>query len=122
MTARERQQLAYEIAFTPFRLDELWRSWKVNPSPVDSDEMRALDEAAMLHLPLPEGAGALSGAVYRLALYQAGAAPYAMRRYISNVRRYFKRPPIKETEVPVQLIADVALPNYHMPWVGEHYK
>jgi hypothetical protein len=117
MTPRERQQLAYEIAFTPFRLDGLWRSWRADPCVSDPDELRALDEAAMLHLPLPEGSAAVSSAVCRLALYQAGAAPYAMRTYITNVRRHLGRPPIKEKEVPLQLIADVALPDYHLPWV-----
>jgi hypothetical protein len=119
MTPRERQQLAYEIAFTPFRLDGLWRFWRTDPSISDPDELRALDEAAMLHLPLPEGSAAVSNAVYRLALYQAGAAPYAMRTYITNVRCRLGRPPIKEKEVPRELIADVALPDYHLPWGAE---
>lgn len=118
MTARERQQLAYEIAFTPFRLDEKWRTWRRDPSAIDPEELRALDEAAMLHLPLPQGGAALSGAIYRLALYQAGAAPYAMRRYITNVRTILNRSPITEREVPSGLIADVALPDYHMPVGG----
>jgi hypothetical protein len=118
MTPRERQQLAYEIAFTPFRLDGLWRSWRKDIGAVDPDELLALDEAAMLHLPLPEGAGATSNAVYRLALYQAGAAPYSMRRYISNVRRCLNRPQITAVEVPVELLADVALPDYHLPVKG----
>ena len=53
MTARERLQLAYEIAFLPRRLNGLWRKWVADPEHADPDELRALDEAAILHLPLP---------------------------------------------------------------------
>lgn len=115
MTDRERQQLAYEIAFTPTRLDGLWRVWKDRPDLAQPEELKALDEAAMLHLPLPEGKASTMRAVYRIALYQAGAAPFAMRSYIRNVRRKMARPSITASQIPDELIADVALPGYHIP-------
>ena len=119
MTARERQQLAYEIAFLPERLNGLCRKWIDDPGKADPDEMKALDEAAMLHLPLPEGCVALSRSVYRVALYQAGASLYGMRRFIDNVRRRLDRPVITCNSIPPSLLAEVALPNYHIPEVAK---
>ena len=118
MTARERQQLAYEIAFLPERLNSLCRKWLAAPDRADPDELRALDEAALLHLPLPEGCAAQSRSVYRVALYQAGASLYGMRRFIGNVRRRLNRPTIEARSIPPSLLAEVALPNYHIPEVA----
>ena len=115
MTARERLQLAYEIAFLPRRLNGLWRKWVSSPEHADPDELRALDEAAMLHLALPEGKGAPAGARYRLALYQAGASDYGMRTFIANVRAKLNRPPITEKAVIPSMVRDVVLPGYRIP-------
>ena len=115
MTARERLQLAYEIAFLPRRLNGLWRKWVSSPENADPDELRALDEAAMLHLALPEGNGAPAGARYRLALYQAGASEYGMRTFIANVRATLNRPPITEKSVIPSMVRDVVLPGYRIP-------
>lgn len=115
MTARERLQLAYELAFLPRRLNGKWRVWRENPAAIPEDELKALDEAAMLHLPLPQGGYASTRAVYRLALYQAGACDYAMRTFIANVRARLNRPPIVETEVPPGMVRDVSLPQYRVP-------
>ena len=112
MTARERLQLAYEIAFLPRRLNGLWRQWVANPAAADPDELKALDEAAMLHLPLPEGGSSPIGARCRLALYQAGASDYNMRSFIANVRKRLNRAPIVATSVPPPMVRDVALPKY----------
>lgn len=119
MTPRERQQLAYELAFLPERLNGMWRKWDEARPAVDPDELKALDEAAMLHLPLPEGNAFASNAVYRVALYQAGAAPYGMRTFIANVRKRLGRPALDAREIPPSLLAEVALPGYHMPVGGE---
>lgn len=115
MTPRERQQLAYELAFLPERLNGMWRKWDADPSVADSDELKALDEASMLHLPFPEGRVFESNSIYRIALYQAGAAPYGMRTFIDNVRSRLGRPKLAVREIPAYLLADVALPGYHMP-------
>ena len=115
MTARERLQLAYEIAFLPRRLNGLFRGWLKNPSAVPVDELKALDEAAMLHLPLPQGGYASVRAVYRLAAYQAGSCDYGMRGFIDNVRTRLNRPPLMVTEVPPGMVKDVALPKYRVP-------
>lgn len=46
MTARDRLQLAYELAFLPARLNGMWRKWDENPDAADADEMTALEDAA----------------------------------------------------------------------------
>lgn len=115
MTARERLQLAYEFAFNPKMLHAKWHGWLKNPANADPDELKALDEAAMLHLPLPERGDASSRALYRLALYQAGACGYRMRTFIGNLRDRLHRPPLTATEVPVGMVRDVVLTRYRVP-------
>ena len=115
MTARERLQLAYEIAFLPRRLNGLLRGWLNDPASVPADELKALDEAAMLHLPLPQGGYASVRALYRLAAYQAGSCDYGMRGFIDNVRRRLNRPALTVTEVPSGMVKDVVLPKYRVP-------
>ena len=115
MTARERLQLAYELAFLPRRLNGKCRAWLKKPEAIPADELKALDEAAMLHLPLPERGYASVRAVYRLAAYQAGACDYGMRTFIGNVRRLLRRPALTETEVPPGMVRDVTLPKYRVP-------
>ena len=115
MTARERLQLAYEIAFLPRRLNGKWSVWRDNPAAIPDDELTALDEAAMLHLPLPQGGYASVRALYRLAAYQAGSCDYGMRGFIDNVRRRLNRPALAMTEVPSGMVKDVVLPKYRVP-------
>lgn len=115
MTARERLQLAYEFAFLPRRLNGRLRGWFGNPAAISDDELLALDDAARLHLPLPERGYASARALYRLASYQAGACDYGMRTFIANVRRALGRPRIVESEVPPGMVRDVILPRYFSP-------
>lgn len=115
MTARERLQLAYEFAFNPKMLHAKWRGWLKDPDKADPDELKALDEAALLHLPLPEGGGAPARALYRLALYQAGACAYRMRTFIGGLRTRLRRPPLTATEVPAGMVRDVTLTRYRVP-------
>jgi len=112
MTPRERLQLAYEYAFCPWRLNQRWRQWLANPTAADADELRSLDDAARLYLPLPQRPVSSKHALYRLAVYQAGGCEHRMRLFIGNVRRALGRPPITETEIPVGLVRDVALPRF----------
>lgn len=112
MTPRERLQLAYEYAFCPWRLNQRWRQWLADPEAADADELRSLDDAARLHLPLPQRPVSSKRALYRLASYQAGGCEHRMRYFIGNVRRALGRPAITETEVPVGLVRDVALPRF----------
>jgi len=115
MTARDRLQMAYEFAFNPKMLHAKWRGWLKDPAAADPDELKALDEAAMLHLPLPETGGVSTRALYRLAVYQAGACDYRMRTFIGNLRRRLRRPALTATEVPVGMVRDVVLTHYRVP-------
>ena len=112
MTPRERLQLAYELAFCPWRLNGKWRGWVADPASADPDELRALDDAARLHLPLPQRPVSSTRALYRLARFQAESCAYRMRTFIGNVRRALNRAEISETEVPVGMVRDVALPLF----------
>ena len=112
MTPRERLQLAYEYAFCPWRLNQRWRGWLANPAAADADELRALDDAARLYLPLPQRPVSSKRALYRLAAYQAGGCEHRMRLFIGNVRRALGRPSITESEVPVGLVRDAILPRF----------
>ena len=88
---------------------------KSEESAIPDDELTALDEAAMLHLPLPQGGYASVRALYRLAAYQAGSCDYGMRGFIDNVRRRLNRPALAVTEVPSGMVKDVVLPKYRVP-------
>lgn len=112
MTPRERLQLAYEFAFCPWRLNGRWRAWIANPSSADPDELRALDDAARLHLQLPQRPVSSPRALYRLARFQAESCECRMRTFVGNVRRALKRSELSEVEVPVGMVRDVVLPTF----------
>lgn len=112
LTPRERLQLAYEFAFCPWRLNGRWRGWLAAPECADADELRALDDAARLHLPLPQARVSSERALFRLARFQAESCATNMRTFIGNVRTALKRPALVETEVPAGLVRDVALPRF----------
>ena len=112
MTPRERLQLAYEFAFCPWRLNGKWRGWLAAPAAADEDELLALDDAARLHLPLPEARVSSPRALLRLARFQAESCETNMRTFVRNVRAALKRPALVEAEVPAGLVRDVALPRF----------
>ena len=113
MTARDRIQLAYEFAFFPPRLCAFWSRFRNGGTPAD-DEVRALDDAALLHLALPENYNS-QRALERLALFQAKSRAYGMPAFIRNLRRHFGRPAQPETTVPARLVRDIALPPFERP-------
>ena len=112
LTPRERLQLAYEFAFCPWRLNGKWRGWLAAPATADADELLALDDAARLHLPLPEARVSSPRALLRLARFQAEGCETNMRTFITNVRTALGRPALAETEVPAGMVRDVALPRF----------
>ena len=112
MTPRERLQLAYELAFCPWRLNGKWRAWVADPASADPAELKALDDAARLHLQLPQQPVSSRRALYRLARFQAESCAYRMRSFIGNVRRVLNRPELTESEVPLGLVREVALPRF----------
>lgn len=122
MTARERLQYSYELAFYPPRLHEVWHRIKKGEyaDPVEREELgRLLDTALILHLALPESGYASQRALNRLALYQAKARAFGSVRFLRNLRAHLGRPPLAVEEVPANLVRDIGLPplahRCHLP-------
>jgi hypothetical protein len=108
MTPRERIQVAYELAFFPPRLNGLWSRIR-DGGTVSEDESKALDDAARLHLALPEECHS-QRALERLALLQAKSRAFGMPAFIRGVRRHLGCPELTETAVPAHLVRDISLP------------
>jgi hypothetical protein len=115
MTAREKLQLSYELAFYPPRLNALWRDLAAQKADACDAVAEALDDAARLQLALPESGFASQRALERLALYQARSRAYGMPRFIRAVRRRLNRPELADREVPARLVRDIALPAFDHP-------
>jgi hypothetical protein len=114
MTPRERLQLAYEIAFFPPRLNQLWSEYsKAKLSCEQTDFEQALTLANQLQLALPESGYASQRALTRLALFQARSRAYGMPGFIRAVRRRLHLAPITDTHVPGHLVRDISLPPYY---------
>jgi hypothetical protein len=112
MTAREKLQLSYELAFFPPRLNAFWRDVCLNPEACGDETTAALDDAARLHLALPDGGFSSLRALERVAVYQARSRAYGMPRFLRAVRHRLHRPELAEREVPGRLIRDIALPVF----------
>jgi hypothetical protein len=114
VTSREKMQLAYELAFFPPRLNQMWREHRAGRLSCDEATFRqALDDACRLHLALPETGYASQRAFERLATYQARSRAYGMPRFIRFVRAKLGEPPVTGTSVPGHLVRDIALPLFH---------
>ena len=110
MTPRDRIQLAYEIAFFPPRMNSLWNRVR-DGGDISEDETKALDDAALLHLALPENYNS-QRALERLALFQAKSRAFGMPAFIRNVRNSLGRPALPAVTVPARLVRDIALPPF----------
>ena len=108
MTARDRIQLAYELAFFPPRMNGLWNRVR-DGGVISDDEAKALDDAALLHLALPEDYNS-QRALERLAVFQAKSRAFGMPTFIRNVRTRMGRPALTAATVPSRLVRDIALP------------
>jgi hypothetical protein len=115
MTAREKLQLAYELAFYPPALNLLWGTIRANPTLEDPDIGEALDIAETLHGRLPETGYASQQALTRLAFYQARARAFGIPVFIRSVRKRLGRPPLTATEVPGHCVRDIGLPVFERP-------
>ncbi|NQU10327.1 hypothetical protein HQ590_06030 [bacterium] len=112
MTPRQELQYAYELAFYPPRLHEVWGALR-RGEVTDLQELgKALDTALTLHRALPQEGYASQRALERLALYQARARAFGTVRFLMNLRRRLDRPPLAVTEVPGHLVRDIGLPRF----------
>src|SRR5258708_4577832 len=73
MNTREKLQLAYELAFHPARLNEVWNRVERKTQPEPEALREAADWAAALHQRLPEAPDVSARALKRLAAYQAAS-------------------------------------------------
>ncbi len=110
MTSRERLQLAYELAFYPPRLNEVWMRIVKHPEKRDAELGEMLDQAWLLHQALPERGYASQRALNRLALYQARSRAFGMVTFLRNIRRHLGRPLIDTHVVPGSMVRDIGLP------------
>jgi hypothetical protein len=110
MTSRERLQYAYELAFHPPRLNEVWHRLAKHPERADVELGELLDQARLLHQALPGRGYSSQRALNRLALYQARARAFGMVLFLDNIRKYLGRPPLEAREVPGSLVRDIGLP------------
>lgn len=112
MTARERMQLSYELAFFPPRLNQFCGEMRSGFEKASETVLEALDDALLLHQALPSRGYGSQRALERLAMYQAKSRAYAMPVFIEAVRQKAGRPPLTATEVPGRLVRDIALPVF----------
>ncbi len=115
MMTRDRLQAAYELAFYPPRLDQVWRKVK-NREVDDADELIELLEMAMtLHRVLPQEGYSSMSALKRLAHYQACSRAFGAVRFLHNVYRHLTggNEPQLPDEVPGEWVRDFALPDFN---------
>jgi len=111
MTAREKLQAAYELAFHPPRLHRLWEQIKTNSLPDAEEAAELVDMALLLHQALPEEGFASQRALHRLAHYQARARAFGMVCFLRNVRKKLGRDgPLPSAVVPGHMVRDIGLP------------
>lgn len=118
MTARDRLQASYELAFYPPRLNEVWHRIRLQAGGAPDELGELLDTALLLHQALPEDGYASQRALNRLALYQAKARAFGMVRFLENVRRRLGRPPLSARCVPPNLVRDIGLPPFQHNGAG----
>jgi len=115
MTAREKLQYSYELAFYPPSLHHVWDLIK-SGGVSDLDELRELlDMALLLHQALPENGFASQRALNRLAMYQAKSRAFGLPGFLKNIRRKLGCDNISTNVVPGHMVRDIGIPplNHH---------
>jgi hypothetical protein len=110
MNAREKLQLAYELAFHPARLNEIWN--RVDRGQESNLEMlrEIADWAAALHQGLPEAPAVSARALQRLAAYQATSRVFRMASAVRRFRAALGSQSPLPAEVPAWMVRDLPLP------------
>lgn len=113
VNSREKIQAAYELAFFPPRIHQVWNAVKRGDLTDPERWAEVVDMAISLHLALPESGYASPAALHRLAHYQATSRAYAMPRCLYNLRKAMQVPGDPPSgSVPGALIRDVGLPVF----------
>jgi len=110
MTARERLQQSYALAFHPPSLFAFWRALRRADDAARQAAGPLLDDALLLHQALPAAGYASQRALTRLALYQARARAFGMVGLLEQYRAVLGRPPLAAHVIPPGMVRDLALP------------
>ncbi len=110
MNAREKLQLAYELAFQPARLNEIWNRVDRGTEPDMVSLREVADWAVALHQRLPEAPDVSSRALKRLAVYQANSRLFRMATAVNRLREALGSHSEVPREVPAWMVRDIALP------------
>ena len=110
MTARERLQKVYELAFYPPSLFAFWREVQRADNAARGPAGELLDDALLLHQALPASGYASQRALTRLALYQARARAFGLVGRLELYRQRLGRPPLAAHTIPPGMVRDLALP------------
>lgn len=112
MNTREKLQLAYELAFHPARLNEIWNGVEKGTER-DPELLREVaDWAAALHQRLPEAPDVSARALKRLAAYQANSRLFRMATAVNRFREFLGNRAEVPTEAPAWMVRDIALPPF----------
>ena len=110
MTARERLQKTYELAFDPPSLFAFWRAVKQAGTAAQAEAGTLLDDALLLQQALPAAGYGAQRALTRLAHYQARSRAFGMVERLEHYRTQLGRPPLTAHTVPPGMVRDIALP------------
>jgi hypothetical protein len=113
VTTRAKLQAAYELAFFPPRLHQLWSRIKHGRIEDEQETVELLEMALTLHRALPERGYSSMRALKRLAYYQAASRCFAPVTFLYNVyKRFTGRDPDLPDEVPGDWVRDIGLPEF----------
>lgn len=113
MTAREKLQSAYELAFYPPRLHEVWARIKRGVGNETDGLGELADMALTLHGALPEDGYASQRALKRLAVYQANARAFGTVQCLRTICRKLGRNAAPTSPiVPPHMVRDIGLPEF----------
>ncbi len=112
---RDRLRAAYELAFYPPRLDQVWRRIKNNDVDDAGELIELLEMALTLHRALPQEGYSSMRALKRLAHYQACSRAFGAVRFLRNVYKHLTGgvAPDLPDEVPGEWVRDIALPEFN---------
>ncbi len=118
MSPRERLQQAYELAFHPPRLNQVWREIKLQRIENNDELIDLLKTALSLHLALPESGYASQRALKRLAVYQADARAFGNVTFLRNILKHLGA----EVEFPVGTVPPAMVRDIGLPAFCHHQK